>query len=646
MAVPSGCSSNPMNNLISQYATPQDINEARFTAGPLARRQQTALDTTIPATMTKTIDTGRLDAFRLRWRPDQPQALEKMPHIFWDSDTAKVLEGMAAALALRPDPALEAEYDRWVDLIVSAQQPDGYLNVHFTVVAPEKRFTNLHDWHELYCCGHLIEAAVAGYSLLGKRRLLECLCRYADYLVSYFGPGKHRGWPGHEEIELALVKLHRVTGKAEYLDLARYFVNDRGTEPHFFIEEEKTQTDSRWERTQNQTHAPVRSQTTAEGHAVRAMYLFAGAADVAGATGDRELLAACESVFENLCSRRMYITGGIGSSFFGERFTTDYDLSNGSLMYAESCASIGLVYFCQRMLNLTGEEKYAGVLERALFNGVLAGISLSGDKFFYTNYLEVDENLVCYNSGSAVRREWFNCSCCPTNFTRFLTQMQQYVFSVGENELLLHLPVDAEICHRFANGAVAHLAVTGGYPYHGMVSVAVLEDGDYTFSLRLPGWCQNAVVQVNGETVHAGAGGRYLPLARKWCKGDQVTMNLELTARFFRCNSHVTTNAGRVAVMRGPVVYCVESRNLDGEVRDFLVDTTRTPEPVAMPPELPQDACALRLFGELELPPEAEPLYFSLGVPRRPCTALAIPYALWNNCGPANMAVWLRTIAL
>ncbi|MBO4620855.1 MAG: glycoside hydrolase family 127 protein [Victivallales bacterium] len=622
-----------------KYSTPTDLKEARFTGGLLARRQQTALDTTIPATMAKTIETGRLDAFRLTWRPGQP----KKPHVFWDSDTAKVLEGMAGALALRPDPALEAEYDRWVDLIVSAQQPDGYLNTHFTAVEPEKRFTNLHDWHELYCCGHLIEAAVAGYTLLGKRKLLDCLCRYADYLVSYFGPGKHRGWPGHEEIELALMKLYQVTGKAQYLELAQYFINDRGTEPHFYIEEEKTQAGGSWHRTQNQTHAPVRRQFTAEGHAVRAMYLFAGAADVAGATDDQELLQACEAVFENVRTRRMYITGGLGSCFAGERFTTDYDLSNGAMMYAESCASIALVFFCQRMLNLTGEEKYADVLERTLFNGVLAGISLSGDRFFYTNYLEVDENLCCYNSGSPVRKEWFDCSCCPTNFARFLTQMQQYVFSVGDTELRLHLPVDMEIRHQFANGMVARLAVTGGYPYHGKVSIAVLEDGEYTLSLRLPGWCRNAVVEVNGERVYAGTGGKYLPLTRKWSKGDCLTLELEMPGEFIRCNSKVTTNAGRVAVMRGPVVYCVESRGLSGEVRNFLVDTDRPPELAPAPEGLPSDAPALRLFGQLEQPDETEELYF-VGRPRcAPCTALAIPYALWNNCGPTNMAVWLRT---
>ena len=624
---------------ISHYSTPQDINEARLTGGALARRQQTALASTIPATMAKIIATGRLDAFRLDWKPGQP----KMPHVYWDSDTAKVLEGMAAALALRPDPALEAEYDRWVDLIVSAQQPDGYLNTHFTAVEPSKRLTNLFRDHELYCCGHLIEAAVAGHALLGKRKLLDCLCRYADYLVGYFGPGRHRGWPGHEEIELALVKLYRATGKAEYLRLAEYFVNDRGTEPHFFISEEKTQPAGQASKTGNQTHETVRKQTTAEGHAVRAMYLFAGAADVADATDDLELLRACEAVFENLRTRRMYITGGIGSSFAGERFTTDYDLSNGSLMYAESCASMALVFFCQRMLNITGEEKYADVLEQALFNGVLAGVSLSGDQFFYTNYLEVDENLHCYNSGAPTRQEWFDCSCCPTSFARFLLQMQQYVFSVSEQELRLHLPVDAQICHQFANGVTARLAVKGGYPYAGNITIEVLEEGDYTLSVRLPEWCRHARVLLNGQEAYNGNGGRYHAMRRKWAAGDIVTMALEMPVEFVRCNPKVTGNAGRVAVMRGPVVYCVESRNLPGEVRNFLVDTTRMPELALMPSGLPQDACAIRLFGVLEEPPDGEPLYFTGDLPRTPCTALAIPYALWNNCGPTNMAVWLRT---
>ena len=625
---------------ILRFFTPQDINEARLTGGPLARRQKSALDMTIPATMAKTIETGRLDAFRLDWKPGQP----KMPHVYWDSDTAKVLEGMAAALSLRPDPALEAEYDRWVDLIVSAQQSDGYLNTHFTAVEPEKRFTNLFRDHELYCCGHLIEAAVAGYTLLGKRKLLECLCRYADYLCGYFGPGRHRGWPGHEEIELALMKLYRVTEKKEYLELAQYFVNDRGTEPHFFIEVEKTQGDGGGQRTSNQTHAPVRAQTTAEGHAVRAMYLFAGAADVAGATEDAELLRACEAVFENVRNRRMYITGGIGSSFAGERFTTDYDLANGSLMYAERCAAIALVYFCQRMLNLTGEEKYADVLERTLFNGVLAGIGLSGDKFFYTNYLEVDDSLYCYNFGSPVRREWFDCSCCPTNFARFLPQMQQYLFSVSDQELWLHLPVDAEIRHRFANGSVARLVVTGGYPYNGNLAIEVQEDGDYTLAVRLPGWCNRAEVKLNGEVVYDGAGGKYLPLARQWRTGDRVALALAMPVEFVRCNPKVTANAGRVAVMRGPVVYCVESRDLPGEVRNFRVDTSHAPEVTAMPPDLPPDARAVKLFGVLEESPSDEPLYFTgEELPCVPCEALAIPYALWNNRGPTNMAVWLRT---
>ena len=613
------------------------VGEARLIGGFLKERQQTALDSTIPATMEKTVSTGRLDAFKLDWKPGMPN----MPHIFWDSDTAKVLEGMAAALALRPDPALEAEYDRWVELIVSAQQPDGYLNTHFTVVSPGKRFTNLCHWHELYCCGHLIEAAVAGYTLLGKRKLLDCMMRYADFLCATFGPGKRRGWPGHEEIELALVKLYRVTGKKDYLDLATYFINDRGTKPHFFREEEKTQGYD--DDTLLQTHLPVRQQTTAEGHSVRAMYLFTGAADVARETGDAELLDACKAVYENVVSRRMYVTGGIGSTFQNERFTTDYDLTNGSMMYAESCAAIGLALFCQRMMDITGEAKYADTLEQALFNGILSGISLSGDKYFYTNYLEVDDNLKEYNSGTPVRVEWFSCSCCPTNFARFLTQMQQFVFSASENELRIQLPVDAEIRHRFPNGSMASLDISGGYPFNGCVAITVREAGNYALSVRIPGWCHQATAAVNGEAFFSGAGGCYAAITREWKAGDVVTMDLSMPVEFLRSHEKVTCNAGRVAIRRGPVVYCLESCRMEGEVRNFIVDEQAGAEVVQNPQDLPDSTCAIRVEGFLEVPKENGPLYFTGSPSYKPCKALAIPYALWGNQGKTNMAVWLRS---
>ncbi len=615
--------------------TPAEPETVKLRSGVLEQRQRTALDTTVPAVMKKVIDTGRLAAFRLDWKPGDPGK----PHIYWDSDTAKALEGMAAALALRPDPDLEKEYDRWVDLIVSAQQPDGYLNTYFTVVEPDRRFADLYYNHELYCCGHLIEAAVAGYRLLGKRKLLDSLCRYADYLAGVFGFGKRRGWSGHEEIELALLKLYQVTGTKRYLDLARYFLDDRGTEPHYFrTVEHRTELDDAY----NQSHLPVREQSTAEGHAVRAVYLYCGMADLAGIIGDEELYAACERIFHSIRDRRMYVTGGIGSSFWHERFTVDYDLANGSLMYAESCAAMGLAMFCSRMLDLSGDVKYAEVMELGIFNGILSGIALDGDKYFYTNYLEVDDNLMAYTYGSPVRQEWFNCSCCPTSYARFLTQVQQYLCSVREEEVRIHIPVAAEMEIPLFNGSVASFEVEGDYPYDGKIIIRIRRNGEYTLSPRVPEWCRAAVLRVNGKEVFAGEGGRYVSIARRWKAGDAVEMELETPVRFLRADSRVTGNLGRVAIRRGPLVYCVEGVDAPCPVRELVLDPSFVPLPECAG-DLPAGTVALRCEGWREHYDGGGALYFEAEPRRERIAFRAIPYALWQNRGRTGMAVWLRT---
>ena len=351
-----------------------------------APRQKTGHDVTIPSCLKRCRETGRIDAFRLQWKKGDPNP----PHVYWDSDVAKVLEGMAEMLMIHPDPAMEKELDELVDLIVSAQRDDGYLNVHFTVVEPEKRWSNLGDWHELYCAGHLIEAAVAHFQATGSRKFLDAMCRYADYIASVFGPapGQKRGYPGHEEIELALVRLYRTTGETRYLNLAKYFIDERGADPNYFSETEKSI--PRDFLSNRQAHKPVREQEQAVGHAVRAVYLYCGMVDVAVETRDCVLLNAAIRLFDNLSRRRMYITGGIGSTSIGEAFTTDFGLPNDTA-YAESCAAIGLAMFAKRLLDVTNEGKYADVLERVLYNNALSGISLSGDEFFYVNLLEVND---------------------------------------------------------------------------------------------------------------------------------------------------------------------------------------------------------------------------------------------------------------
>ena len=420
---------NYRNARITSIKVEDDILRTRIEA---ARR------TTIPTSLEKCRETGRIDAFRLNWKPGMPH----QPHIFWDSDVAKVLEGFAKILALFPDKEAEKEYDGLVDLIVSSQQPDGYLNSYFTTVCPEKRWTNLAGNHELYCAGHLMEAAVAAYELLGKRKLLDAMERYADLIADTFGtePGKKNGYPGHEEIELALVRMFHATGKRKYLDLANYFIGQRGKRPCYYSEVEKT-ISSQSQEIQVQADAPILEQKDAHGHAVRAAYLYCGAADVACLTKNEQLFQACVRLFDSIVNRRMYITGGIGSTFAGEAFTKDYDLQNGSLMYAESCAAMGLARFASRMLNATGDGRYADIVEKCIFNGVLSGISISGDRFFYTNYLEVDDNTTFYNAGARERQEWFGCSCCPTSFCRFIPEMPQYIWSEGEGEIRLNIPV-------------------------------------------------------------------------------------------------------------------------------------------------------------------------------------------------------------
>ena len=595
----------------------------------MAPRQKNCYAATIPQCIKQTIDTGRIQAFALNWKEGMP----KKPHIFWDSDVAKVLEGMAYALALNPDPALEKIYDEWVDLICSAQQPDGYLNVYFTVVKPEDRFKHLSYAHELYCAGHLIEAAVAGYQSLGKTKLLDCLCRYADYLCSVFGfeEGKRRGWPGHEEIELALAKLYRLTKKEEYRKLLQYFINDRGTEPNFFSEVEKDPASRKYA----QADVPVREQTAGTGHAVRQIYLCCGMADLAEIDQDESLLAVCERLHDHIVSKQMYLTGGIGSNFYQEKFSVDYDLSNGGLMYAESCAAMGFALFAIRMFNITGDTKYLDTVERCIYNGILSGISLDGNKFFYTNYLEVDENLKP-SVDSKERQPWFICSCCPTSFSRFLPQLGKFLYSVSEkeNEITLNIPA-ANHAELNLNENKINIDIDGIYPYDGKILIKIISEGKFSLNCRIPGWCRKWTAKLNGETISD------LHITRKWNIGDILEINLDMPPVWIYANPRITTNTGRIAIMRGPVVYALEEIDQTGPVRELILKTEEPLETgyglAGLPEGTPfiKGKAVRETFAGNELYPETPPEYTETEF-------LAIPYALWQNRGATNMAVWIR----
>ena len=601
------------------------IGDVRLSDGVLALRQKKALTSTIPSAIKKAEDSGRIASFDL-------VNYHGLREYFWDSDTAKILEGIAYALKLEKNDELQKTFEKWVDQIVSCQQEDGYLNSYISGAVPEDRWKSLNRIHELYCAGHLIEAAIAGRDLPGGEKLFQAMCRYADYIDSVFGleEGKRRGWPGHEEIELALIKLYRVTGNERYLKLASYFINDRGTSPNVFPEDE-------WQyeimRGIRQADKPVREQQDAQGHSVRAVYLYSGMADTAYETGDAELLAHCEKLFDSICNKRMYITGGIGSTFHYEAFTKDYDLANGALMYAESCAAIGLVQFSRRLFNLTGKTKYLDVLETALYNGVLSGVSLAGDTYFYSNYLEVDEATSFYNFGAPERQPWFSCPCCPTSFSRFLPQLGTFIYSMSDDALYVNIPA-ANRSELMVGNLPVKIEITGNYPYDGNISIKLQSAGEFTLNLRIPSWCRSYSVKVNGEKVET------VSLHRCWQSGDCVELSLDMPVEVIRANPKITGNLGRVALKRGPLVYTLEEIDQKYPVRELLIDTSCEFETVPFE-GLPEGTVAIRGKAFREKLPGDE-LYFSALPEYEKTEFCAVPYALWQNRGKSNMCVWNR----
>lgn len=598
--------------------------------GVFAPRQETNRKTTIPSCIRRCGETGRLDAFKLKWQEGEPDK----PHIYWDSDVAKVLEGMAVSLLVHPDPEQEKQLDELVDLVVGAQQPDGYLNTHFTVTGQDKRWSNLHDWHELYCAGHLMEAAVAHYEATGKRNFLDAMCRYADLIDSVFGrePGKKRGYPGHEEIELALVKLYHAAGDKRYLELSRYFVEERGTEPNYFVTAENFPEAGLKNR---QAHKPVRQQTEADGHAVRAMYLCSGVADIAGETGDKELLECAERLFRNTVQRRMYITGGVGSTQFGEAFTHDFDLPN-ALAYAESCAAIGLALFAKRLLDITGKSEYADVLERVLYNNGLSGISLQGDAFFYANPLEMNDTFFERGHIYSSRQKWFDCSCCPTNYCRFLPRLGLFCANAAPDKLRIDIPAAMTVSR-----PEYELEISGQYPYDGKIPVRVVKGGKFELAVRIPAWCRQYNILLNGKASDAALRNGYWTLEREWASGDEILLELDMPAEVVYANAAVPADIGKAAVQRGPVVYCLES--VDNP--DILLHTARiSAHPVFEVTEasgLPAGTRAIRFAGEAA--ESADNQLYSVKPPvYKPVQLCAIPFALWQNRGESSMQVFLQ----
>ncbi len=495
--------------------------------------------------------------------------------VFQDSDIAKWIEAASFSLIWSPNPSLEQTIDGAIDLIVSAQQEDGYLDTYYIINGLENRWTDIMNNHEMYCAGHMLEAAVAYYRATGKRKLLEAMIRFVNYIDSVFGTEeeKKKGYPGHEVLEMALMKLYDITLDEKHLKLAKYFIDQRGQKPLYFETEHKEHhndfpwKDSYFQYQYYQAGLPVREQDKAEGHAVRAVYLYSGMADVARATKDDSLYQACLRLWDNMVNRQMYITGAIGSSSYGESFTYDYDLPNDTV-YGETCASIGLMFFAHRMLQIDPKGEYADVMEKTLYNGIISGTTLDGTSFFYVNPLEVVpeacEKDQLRRHVKPERQKWFGCSCCPPNLARTLTSLPGYLYTHKKDVLFVNLYIGNE-SDCTLNGVTTKLKMTTEYPWKGEIKLEITPEQPTsgTIALRIPGWCNSYTVYRNEEEVtvdqHNFKDG-YLYLEGEWV-ADVIKLNFDMEVELICANPQVRENIGKVAVMRGPIVYCLEEED-------------------------------------------------------------------------------------
>ncbi len=560
--------------------------------------------------------------------------------VFQDSDAAKWLEAVAYSLSVIPDKELEADADKLIDIIADAQDEDGYLNTYFTIKDKDKRWTNLLEGHELYCSGHMMEAACAYYEATGKRKLLDVMLKNAKHIYNRFITEKAEGYPGHPEVELALMKMFRCTGDKICLELAEHFINTRGCDPDFYRKEKAARDWTVWgnnaeDNNYQQSGKPVREQTEATGHSVRAVYLYTGMADLASETGDKELFEACKTLWNSITKKRMYITGGIGSTVNGEAFTTDYDLPNDTA-YAETCASIGLMFFASRMLENELKAEYADVMERAFYNTVLAGMQLDGKRFFYVNPLEIVPGI----SGCTAthwhtltqRPKWYACACCPPNVARLISSLGKYAY--GENE-------DTAFCHLYAAGKTEFgngikLTCETEYPYGFTVTYKIEKGGK--IAIRIPSWSKKYNLSLNEKNIDTAPENGYVTVEAKG--GDIIRLILDDTPRFAYASTKIPELTGCTSVMRGPLVYCFEGVDNDNDV--LSLSLLRSGKLTA------SDYSESLLNGTVTITAQAkrteykEDALYSDTIPdEKECTAKAVPYYTWGNRGENQMRVWM-----
>ncbi|MDR2483942.1 MAG: glycoside hydrolase family 127 protein [Treponema sp.] len=575
--------------------------------------------------------------------------------VFQDSDVAKWIEAASYSLVWHPDPKLEQTVDGAVDIICNAQQDDGYLDTFYIINGMNKRFTNLKDNHELYCFGHFLEAAVAYYEATGKRKLLDALIRYTECIDNHIGPedGKLHGYPGHEIAEMALARLYHITKDEKHIKLATYFINERGKSPLYFEEETKRNgndfywKDSYMQYQYYQAGKPVREQFAAEGHAVRGVYLYSGMADVARLTGDRTLLEVCEVLFANIATKQMYITGAIGQSAYGEAFSYDYNLPNDTI-YGETCAAIGLAFFARRMLEFAPRNIYADVLEKTLYNGIISGISLDGTAYFYVNPLEVFPEAAAKDNRmrhvKIERQKWFGCACCPPNIARIISSLGTYIHSLNTDSLYTHLYMGNEAQFTIG-GKELFLKTETLYPWEGRVdSTFTAPSGAafFTYGLRIPGWCQGYTLELNGEKITPEVQNGYAVIKREWKSRDRITIIFDMPVVFVETSPHVRETRGKAAVMRGPLVYCLEEADNGKELCRLHLGTPKGYS-VLHEQDVLEGVTVISFVGKREKDWTNNALYRIMETSVLEDKPLRfIPYYAWANRGPGEMTLWVN----
>lgn len=631
-----------------------DFSEVEIDDEFWSPRIETNRNVTIEYQYDQLEESGTLENFR-RVDADKSGGFQGM--WFQDSDAYKWIEGASYVLAKHDDQELREKVDEVIELIANAQGEDGYLNTYFSLMEPDNRWSNLHMMHELYCAGHLIEAAVAHYRATGDTSLLDVAIAFADYIDGTFGD-EVEGVPGHEEIELALIRLYRVTEVERYLSLAKYFIDLRGTENDRLAWElthpdeiggyeyddgalipDRDEPDSvfldddgEYDGQYAQAHKPLRDQEKVEGHSVRAMYLYAAAADLAIETDDSTVVESLEQLWANMTTKRMYITGGIGPEHYHEGFTVDYDLRNDG--YAETCAAVGSIFWSRRMFELTGEAKYPDLIERTLYNGFLAGVSADGTEFFYENPLESD--------GDHHRKGWFMCACCPPNAARLLASLGDYLYARDEAGLYVNQYIGSTVSTT-VEGTEVTLSQESSLPWKGDIELAVTASQPEEFSvyLRVPEWAESITVEIDGDTVDT-TDSEYIEINREW-DNEIISLSLEQSTKRIVAHPMVEEDAGRAALTRGPLVYCVEATDNERPVHQYIVDedsnfgtdhqddlldgvvtlqgTTKVPALDGWSRELYREAEDINIENE---------------------TMTAVPYFAWDNREPGAMRVWLQ----